>query len=92
MNEQDKLMMKVMEELSYIKGILTSDLNTVKEDVKIMKNSMNDVYQLKHEVNNLKAEIQQMKDQRLWIVRIASGAVITMAITAFVWLLTGQKF
>lgn len=103
MNEQDNLILQLARDVSYIKGTLIGDMNTMKENIKSIENKLekesekssekiSKIFELESRLNNMENQLKQQKNSNTWIVRFVSGTVIAIAISAFVWLLTGQTF
>lgn len=103
MNEQDNIILQLARDVSYIKGTLIGDMNTMKENIKSIEKKLekesekssekiSKIFEVESRLNNVEKELKQQRDANKWIVRLISGSLILMAITAFVWLLTGQKF
>lgn len=103
MNEQDNIILQLAKDVSYIKGTLIGDMNTMKENIKSIENKLekesekssekiSKIFEVESRLNNVENELRQQRDANKWIVRIVSGSLIAIAISAFVWLLTGKTF
>lgn len=103
MNEQDNIILQLAKDVSYIKGTLIGDMNTMKENIKSIENKLekesekssekiSKIFEVESRLNNVENELRQQRDANKWLVRIVSGSLIAIAISAFVWLLTGKTF
>lgn len=103
MNEQDNIILQLAKDVSYIKGTLIGDMNTMKENIKSIEKKLekesekssekiSKIFEVESRLNNVENELRQQRDANKWIIRIVSGSLIAIAISAFVWLLTGKTF
>lgn len=74
--DNNDVLIKILERLSVIETQLKDILN-VKDDVKINTKDIND---LKNKTDNLKDEIDEIKDTNKWLSRAVLGAVITAVV------------
>lgn len=103
MNNEQDVILQLAQDVSYIKGTLMGDMSAMKENIKNIEKKIeresernsekvSKIFEVETRLNNIEKELEQQKDTNKWLVRLVGGTIITIAISAFVWLLTGKNF
>lgn len=77
MNENERIIMKLSEDVAIIKAIVTGDLATMKEDIKDIQLELRQQSEKTSEITALRDRIAKLESSHIWFNRLVIGAVIS---------------
>lgn len=90
MNENDRMIMQLAQDIAFIKATLIGDISTMKEDIKNIESKLEKESEKTAEIVALKTRIPALEDRlakvesnNLWITRAFITAIISVIVGAF---------
>lgn len=77
MNENEKMILKLSEDVAIIKAIVTGDLTTMKDDIKEIQSELKQQSEKTSEISALRDRVANLESSHVWFIRTIMGLVLT---------------